>query len=111
MESSKALGPWRDRIASFVREKDPEMFLGPVFVHARFVMPRPASTPKRRTPAAVKRPDLDKLLRGVFDAVTGVIWTDDAQVVQALTSKRLAAIGETPGLHLTITDLTEEYAA
>lgn len=30
---------------------------------------------------AVKRPDLDKLLRGILDGMTGVIYEDDSQVV------------------------------
>lgn len=108
VESSKALGPWRERVAMFVSAGSPPMLTGPVGVNARFVMTRPKSTPKTRTPAAVKRPDLDKLLRGVLDALTGVSWADDAQVVDVRTTKRLADVGETPGLWITITDLTEE---
>lgn len=35
-------------------------------------------------------PDVDKLLRATFDALTGVVWHDDAQVVCATTAKRYA---------------------
>jgi crossover junction endodeoxyribonuclease RusA len=107
VESSKALGPWRDRVAMFATASNPTLLTGPVRVDADFVMTRPVSTPKRRTPAAVKRPDLDKLLRGVLDALTGVTWADDSQVVEVFATKRLACIGETPGLRLTVMDLTE----
>jgi crossover junction endodeoxyribonuclease RusA len=107
VESSKALGPWRDRVAMFATASNPSLLTGPVRVDADFVMTRPVSTPKRRTPAAVKRPDLDKLLRGVLDALTGVTWADDSQVVEVFATKRLAAIGETPGLRLVVMDLTE----
>ncbi|WP_331852408.1 hypothetical protein [Mycobacteroides abscessus] len=37
------------------------IFDGPVSVTLQFVLPRPKSAPKSRTPAATKRPDLDKL--------------------------------------------------
>lgn len=107
VESSKALGPWRDRVAMFATASNPTLLTGPVRVDADFVMTRPVSTPKHRTPAAVKRPDLDKLLRGVLDALTGVTWADDSQVVEVFATKRLAAIGETPGLRLVVVDLTE----
>jgi Holliday junction resolvase RusA-like endonuclease len=33
------------------------------------------------------RPDLDKLIRAVGDALTGVLWTDDAQIVTWSTGK------------------------
>lgn len=39
-----------------------------------------------------KRPDLDKLVRSVLDALTGVIWHDDAQVVSITTAKDYGAI-------------------
>jgi Holliday junction resolvase RusA-like endonuclease len=35
-------------------------------------------------------PDADKLLRGVMDALTGVVWKDDSQVTDAITRKRYA---------------------
>ena len=33
-------------------------------------------------------PDLTKLVRAVEDALTGLLWRDDKQVVQAVTAKR-----------------------
>lgn len=63
-----------------------------------FIMPRPASTPKTRaTPLAVKKPDADKLLRAIMDALTGTVYHDDSQVVELHVRKRLAEIGEPPG--------------
>jgi crossover junction endodeoxyribonuclease RusA len=70
---------------------------GPVAVELEFVMPRPSATPKRRTPPAVKKPDVDKLIRAVFDALTKVVWTDDSVVTAVSASKRLAELTEQPG--------------
>ena len=60
-------------------------------------MPRPVATSKRRTPPAVKKPDLDKCIRAVLDALTGVVLADDSLVVDVHGArKRLADIGEEP---------------
>ncbi|MFD5245039.1 RusA family crossover junction endodeoxyribonuclease [Amycolatopsis sp. NPDC058340] len=74
-------------------------FDGPVDIRLDFVLPRPKSTPKTRpTPAATKKPDLDKLIRAVFDAITeSGMWTDDSAVVVVTATKRIAEIGEPSG--------------
>ena len=41
------------------------------------------------------KPDVDKLARAGLDAMTGVVFSDDAQVTEALVGK---VYGETPGL-------------
>ncbi len=107
VESSPEVGPWRERVAlaahNAMLATGATLFTGAVTVDLRFVLPRPKSTPKRRTPPAVKRPDVDKLARRVGDALTGVVLLDDAQVVELRAGKRLAAIGETPGVAVTVT--------
>ncbi len=75
---------------------------GPVTVALEFVLPRPKSAPKTRTPAATKRPDVDKLARAILDAITGICVADDAQVTHLCAKKRLGEIGETPGVHIRI---------
>lgn len=102
IESSKAVGPWRERVALSAHAAGVRMLTGPVCVGLEFVRSRPASTPKSRTPAAVKKPDLDKLVRAILDALTGIAYADDSQVTEIYASKRLAEIGETPGVRLTI---------
>jgi crossover junction endodeoxyribonuclease RusA len=58
----------------------------PVNVTLDFWLHRPVSAPRyRRHPD--RRPDLDKLTRAVFDALTGVVFTDDARVVWLLARK------------------------
>ena len=101
VESSKAVKPWRVDVAWAVREYFPTPLDGAVRLELGFVMPRPKSAPKRSTPPAVKRPDLDKLVRAVMDAITGVVVVDDSQVVHLVASKRIAEIGEASGVFLT----------
>ena len=94
--------PWRDTVRSFVGVGLPGIVFpeGPVAVTARFVMPRVKSEPKRSTRPHTRKPDLDKLVRAVLDALTGVVFTDDSQVTAVFASKRTAEIGEKPGLWL-----------
>ena len=99
-ETSKKLKPWRKKVA----ETAPAVYIpkpGAVQVGLTFIMPRPKSTPKK-TPPAVKRPDLDKLVRACLDAITGVTIEDDSQVTAIMATKRLAEPGETTGVHVRI---------
>jgi Holliday junction resolvase RusA-like endonuclease len=75
---------------------------GPVRVVVDFVQPRRASAPKRSTPAHTRKPDGDKLTRCVWDALTHVVFVDDAQVVAWGGSKREAEIGEVPGARIKV---------
>ena len=107
IESSKAVKPWREDIrqAWLAHQGDwgPGFVGEAVVVKLVFVMPRPTATPKSRTPAAVKRPDLDKLIRAVFDAIGSAgVWADDSQVVTVHAHKRLAELGETTGVMIHI---------
>lgn len=58
----------------------------PVRLRIEFVFPRPASCPKSRKYPAVL-PDVDKCSRAVLDALTSVLYQDDAQVVQLIAAK------------------------
>lgn len=110
VEASKALKPWRDLVAGFARDynRNPAPLTGPVLVRLSFVLSRPKATPKTRpTPPAVKKPDVDKLIRAVFDALTQAgVWKDDAQAVQVVATKRIAEPDEGPGLYVRVTPLT-----
>ncbi len=84
---------WREAVADEARAwqktyKAP-LLEGPLRFEAWFYLPRPKSAPKRILLPA-KKPDLSKLLRSVEDALTGIIWHDDAQIVTARVHKRFA---------------------
>lgn len=58
----------------------------PVTVTMIFGFRKPDSTPKTRNYPSVK-PDIDKLTRAVLDALTGVAFKDDGQVVTTIAHK------------------------
>jgi len=50
---------------------------------------------------ATRPSDLDKLVRAVLDALTGIVWKDDAQVVALKATK---VQGVTPGVEVEATE-------
>lgn len=105
IESSKALGPWRERVALAAHSHADGLMGGPIRIRLKFVMPRPKSTPKRTTPPAVKRPDIDKISRAILDAITGVLIADDSQVVDLHATKRIAELDESHGVLIELEQL------
>ena len=84
------LKPWAFAVrAEALRVRTGEPIVGPVRVHVQFYLPRPKSLPARIS-AATKKPDLDKLLRGALDAISGVLFVDDAQVIAVWATKAYA---------------------
>lgn len=62
-----------------------------------FYLPRPKKYQKRGVePAHLVAPDLDKLVRAVLDALTHVVYRDDSQVVELVTSKHYAGVDDAP---------------
>jgi crossover junction endodeoxyribonuclease RusA len=101
VESCKDLPQWRQAVAFFAAQAKPALTPRPdaVVVAFEFVMPRPAYLPKTRTPEHTKQPDLDKLVRAAGDALTGILWEDDAQIARySACSKRYAEPGEATGM-------------
>ena len=74
------------------------MIDGPVGVKLRFLLPRGKSV-KREQPCV--KPDLDKLVRSVLDALTGCCYADDGQVVKVIALKEYADSTE-PGCELSV---------
>lgn len=85
--------PWRASVAYAAMQVRPSPLLdGPLCLTARFFLPRPKSLPKRvQYPS--RKPDLSKLIRALEDALTGVIWNDDAQVVMVTATKHYGEPG------------------
>jgi Holliday junction resolvase RusA-like endonuclease len=87
--------------ADQVIAKDHELWTGAVAIAVMFIMPRPKSLKEKWAPY-LKAPDLDKLLRCIGDALTNVVWRDDAQVVYGVQHKRYARPGEGPRALVTV---------
>lgn len=83
VESSARTKPWIEAVKWAVIEAGRPVVPGPVFVRIVFTMLKPKSAPKRRVTVPDKKPDLDKLQRSTWDALTqiGVI-EDDARIVR-----------------------------
>lgn len=95
-----ALGHWRNPPCS-----------GAVVVRIDFLFSRPKSiTWKRRAMPRrphIKKPDLDNLAKAVLDALNGLVFFDDSQVVRLVLNKGYAAGGEEPHTLITITEVTD----
>ena len=62
-----------------------------------FYLPRPKKFQKRGSnPPHLTKPDLDKLVRSVKDALKSVAWHDDSQVVDVVAMKRYAGVDAAP---------------
>ena len=100
-EQCKDLEAWRATVAAFARRayQGPPL-QGPVKLDLVFLMPRPKAhfragdREKGLKPAApgwhTKTPDRTKLLRAVEDALKGIAWMDDSQVVDGAARKAFA---------------------
>jgi crossover junction endodeoxyribonuclease RusA len=106
-ETTKAARPWMGTIAAAVAEfRDGQPATRePVALFCRFVYVRPLSHLKKSgglTKGAptmmVRSPDVDKLCRAVLDALTGVLFVNDSQVVRLVAVKEY---GERARLELT----------
>ncbi|MBI5289943.1 MAG: RusA family crossover junction endodeoxyribonuclease [Chloroflexi bacterium] len=104
------LRPWRDSVAwaalEAMRDAGLTLFEGPIAVEVTFYLPRPRSTPKRVTRPA-KKPDINKLLRGCLDAMSLVVFRDDALVVTLSGAKWFASQSRTPGALVTVKEAVE----
>lgn len=87
-EWTQAAG-WAARAARLPVVKKPEA----VRVCAAFEFLKPASAKAREFPTV--KPDSDKLVRALLDALTGIAYEDDAQVVDVIVTKRYGSEART----------------
>jgi crossover junction endodeoxyribonuclease RusA len=104
--ASKGLKEWRNLVALQASLSMQGRAPIPKRTHAveitlAFHMPRPGSGVPKSQKAPRSRPDLDKLVRAVFDALTGVAFQDDSQATQLRASKTYAD-GRAPGVVVTL---------
>lgn len=81
VESSKGLKPWRQEVSGTALALQAAMFPAhvPVEITLNFYFTKPKSAKRR---AMTTKPDSSKLLRAIEDALTGIIYADDAQIVE-----------------------------
>lgn len=107
-DSNRNLKSWQQLVteaaADAILELPPAertLLLEGVRLTIAFYLPRPKSLPKRIT-AHTKAPDLDKAVRGLCDALTAVVFRDDAQICDLVAMKRYADRGAIPYVDLRI---------
>lgn len=90
---------YKDYVRLAAREYAPAALLeGPLGIAVTAYRSTPKSFSNKKAAAAergeilpVTKPDADNYLKGVKDALKGVIWKDDSQVVDAFVKKRYSA--------------------
>ena len=91
---------WEQIVRSAAQEKAPVTVpTGPMELLLLFEMRKPVKAPKIKFVPHIIRPDLDKLIRAVNDALIGVMYRDDSQVVHVAASKYY---GTAPGVLIRI---------
>lgn len=95
---------WKEHVKEHAEPQVTELFDKsiPLSITAVFYMPRPASVSATKRPFHIVKPDVDNLVKGLTDALTGICWVDDAQIVEIRACKEYS---ETPQTVL----MVEEY--
>jgi Holliday junction resolvase RusA-like endonuclease len=79
---------------------------GPIVLRVLFLMPRPGRLRWKKRPMPrewhTSKPDLDNLEKSLKDALSGLIWIDDAQVCEVRKQKLYCCGDEQPGLMVEI---------
>lgn len=104
VEASKYVGKWRKDVASVASDVYTEPTERPVVVELEFTFKRPKSHVTSKGVLRdgyslyhLQRPDVDKLSRAILDALTGIAYRDDSQVVSLAASKQW---GESDGVEI-----------
>lgn len=111
VESCKRVKPWRILVAEAAAASGASLLRGPVSMSAVFLFARPKGHYGKRglKPSAPRwhsvKPDLSKLQRSTEDALSGILFEDDARITSANISKRYCVGDELPGAIITIIPL------
>ena len=85
-------------IRDFVSLQNPVLVTGAVSLNVIFMYKRP----KRASGEKTGRPDIDNLVKGCMDALNGVTWVDDAQIVRLHAGKEY---GETDQIIIEVNEI------
>ena len=94
------------RVLAQQEMRDQAPVVGPLAMTVRVALPLPKAFSKRKVVSAlageilpVTRPDLDNYIKVVLDALNGIVWRDDAQVVRVEARKVYAL---KPGMEIEV---------
>lgn len=105
-DDSAKLTTWRDLVGiqarnAMVRDTGIGMLVGPLSIQADFYLPKPPSVTRGRPHV---KPDGDKLLRAVCDALEGVMYRNDSQLCDYRVQKFYEGYYR-PGVILNVSEL------
>jgi Holliday junction resolvase RusA-like endonuclease len=99
-DSNKKSRPWKQQVAGAAADQVEEVWTGPLGMTVAFYVARPKGHYRTGKNAHLLRdsapvfpmtkPDSTKLLRAVEDALIGVLYRDDAQIVKQFVTKHYA---------------------
>ncbi len=110
-DSNRSVKSWSQLVAEGANQalaqlppSDRGVLEGAVRLTVVFCLPRPKKYQRRRgvEPAHLTKPDASKLLRAVEDALTHVVYRDDAQVVELVVAKRYAPMDAPPHVDIRV---------
>lgn len=101
---------WKTDVASAAfAAMDGDLLDGPLGLACEFTLRRPkghfgtgrnsGSVKSSAPPSPITKPDTTKLLRAIEDAMSGIVWRDDAQVVEQAATK---VYGEPEGVRVAV---------
>lgn len=102
---NKNLRSWADSVRYAAQDAAAGgiFFDGPVQLQIAFTFSRPKSVSAKKRPFMTTRPDTSKLVRGAEDALNGILWKDDAQVIAIIATK--AYVDGPGGAVVTVTEV------
>lgn len=109
-QAGQRLKDWRTDVkeAALTARGEQKTIVGGVKLQITFFIPRPASVSPKRRPHPIVAPDLDKLVRGVGDALKAAgVYADDAQVLGIQASKVYASDDKelSPGAWIVVSEI------
>ena len=119
VDDAKGNKEWRAAVAGHARQKygAQQPMVGPLSIRVVFWMPRPkghfgtgrnAGTVKAGAPTfPAFKPDCTKLMRSTEDALKGILWEDDSQIVHQEIDKMY---GDEPGASIEVWRADPEVA-
>jgi Holliday junction resolvase RusA-like endonuclease len=99
-DKAKNFLAWKDSIGLQVRTQKPEFYEGAVSISCQFYLSRPASAKRKQHTV---KPDYINLLKTAEDALKGICYKDDCQLVSGFASKEYTL--NEPGIIITVNTL------
>lgn len=105
-KDGKRLQPWRDAVSwGAVRARDRQSIPFPrpkaVSLFAVFRMRRPQ---RPKAPWPIVAPDLQHLVRAIEDAMSGILYDDDSQIVRLDVRKEYVKVDQAPGVTIVVSE-------